>query len=238
MQKLLIFTLIFSFLTACDTSGLKSDLTIIEDIALPIAEPSGITSINNKLLIVSDSNGVIYTTDLEGKLLNKQQTSFQDLEGVTATNSKTIAVVDEEGRQLAIVNRATTEKFRIKGENQNNNGLEGIAYNPLNKTFWIVQEKYPVKIININSLGTILDEYIIDFTSDLSGICFDKNSNSLWAISDENQNIFQISLEGKLLNSYKIPVFKAEGITIVNNRIYVVSDAYSKLYIFKMPKLQ
>ncbi|HKJ06192.1 MAG TPA: SdiA-regulated domain-containing protein, partial [Flavobacteriaceae bacterium] len=158
MKRFYLFILLFILLTSCNTSGLKSDLTIIEDIAIPIAEPSGITSINNNLIIVSDRNGIIYTTDFKGNIIDEQTTTFRDLEGITIVDNNTIAVVDEEDRQLAIVYDNKIDKIKIKGENQNNNGLEGVAYNPSTKTFWIIQEKYPVKIIKVNVEGSVLEE--------------------------------------------------------------------------------
>ena len=39
-----------------------------------------------------------------------------------------------------------------------------------------------------------------------------------------------------LLKSYSINITQAEGIAISNNKIYVISDAEAKLYIYKLPQ--
>jgi len=37
-----------------------------------------------------------------------------------------------------------------------------------------------------------------------SGLTFDKANNTLWTVSDENSTIYEISLEGKILNYFTI----------------------------------
>ena len=61
----------------------QSDLKLIKTVKLTISEPSGITVFNNHLYIVSDENGTIYKTTLDGKVLQKIKTSYSDLEGIT-----------------------------------------------------------------------------------------------------------------------------------------------------------
>ncbi len=78
-------------------------------------------------------------------------------------------------------------------------------------------------------------EYELDFASDYSGIFYEKSSNSLWIISDQNKTINKCSLKGKVIETYSIDVDQAEGIAIASDKIYVVSDAEEKLFVFKKP---
>jgi len=38
-----------------------------------------------------------------------------------------------------------------------------------------------------------------------------------------------------LLSEWTIPVTKAEGIAIIQDKIYIVSDSESKMYLFQKP---
>lgn len=203
---------------------------------LNISEPSGITFQNNHLYIVSDYNGMVYKTDLKGEILEKIQTPTTDNEGVCFNKKGNIVVVNESKRKIVEVSLKGKElnKFKIKGKQKHNNsGLEGVCFIPSENDYFILNEKSPKQLLRISSKGKIKEELKIKYCNDLSGICFDEQSNSLWIVSDESQLLMNVSLKGKLIKSYKIPVVKAEGVCIVNDKIYVVSDLEHKLYVFK-----
>lgn len=52
-----------------------------------------------------------------------------------------------------------------------------------------------------------------------SGLTFDKANNTLWTVSDNNSTIYEISLEGKILNYFTIDGFDIEGITIIEDTL-------------------
>lgn len=54
-----------------------------------------------------------------------------------------------------------------------------------------------------------------------SGLHYEKSSNSLWTVSDENSTIYNISLEGKILSTLTVDGFDLEGITIIKDSILV-----------------
>jgi len=208
-------------------------------IQLNIPEPSGITSFNNTLFIVSDKNGTVYKTSLDGEILQKIKLKYDDLEGITIDKStQNFWVVDESKRTLLILNSngEILQKIKIKGKQQHkNNGLEGVCFVDDENSLVVLNEKQPKQLLVLNLKGEITRKIDLNFSKDISGICFDESSNSFWVVSDESQLILNISKKGELIKSYNIPVKKAEGIVIISNKLYVVSDSENALYIFKKP---
>lgn len=238
-MKKFIFLVVCVLLSCSSKTSFQKKLEVLKVINLTVPESSGITVYNNSLYIVSDQNGTIYKTSLEGKISKKFKTKFSDLEGITFnTIYHNFWIANEEGRELVVIDSIGNfiKKIKIKGEQENNNsGLEGICFVESEKLMYAINEKSPTQLLQVNLIGEILNKFTLDFSKDISGICFDKNSDSFWTVSDESQSVININKKGVLISSYKIPVKKAEGIVIYNNNLYVVSDSESKLYVFKMP---
>ncbi|PHQ56734.1 MAG: hypothetical protein COC16_02710 [Lutibacter sp.] len=238
MKKVGFLVFLTIVLVSCSSkNSSENKLELIKTIRLTIPEPSGITSFNGMLFIVSDRNGVIYKISFEGKILHKIKTNFDDLEGITIDeNSKNILVVSEEDRALIVLDSLGDfiRKIKIKGKQKyHNGGLEGICF--YEDTLCIINEKSPKQLLLLNMEGEIFDKIKLNYSKDISGICFDQSSNSFWIVSDESALILNINKKGEFIKSFKIPIKKAEGIVIYKDTIYVVSDSSNKLYIFKNP---
>ncbi|PHS54067.1 MAG: hypothetical protein COB01_02680 [Lutibacter sp.] len=238
MKKVGFLVFLAVVLISCSSkNSSENKLELIKTIRLTIPEPSGITSFNGKLFIVSDRNGVIYQTSFEGKILHKIKTNFDDLEGITIDeNSKNILVVSEEDRALIVLDSLGNfiRKIKIKGKQKyHNGGLEGICF--YEDALCIINEKSPKQLLLLNVEGEILDKIKLDYSKDISGICFDQSSNSFWIVSDESALILNINKKGEFIKSFKIPVAKAEGIVINNNNLFIISDSSNSLSIFKIP---
>ncbi len=68
-----------------------------------------------------------------------------------------------------------------------------------------------------------------------SGLSFDSKNKSLWTISDHNSTIYQITLKGKIKNSFKISWDDLEGITVVNDSmIAVVSEKANSVILLDL----
>jgi hypothetical protein len=67
-----------------------------------------------------------------------------------------------------------------------------------------------------------------------SGICVDKENKRLWIVSDLSETVSLCTLGGALIESFRIPVYNAEGIAYNSEtkKNYVVSGSESKLYVF------
>ncbi len=215
-----------------------SALKLVHTFNLKIPEPSGIAIYNNHLFIVSDKNGTIYKCTLRGATIEKIRSKNSDLEGITIDPvSKQLIVVNEAKRTLIYLNFEGTfmKEQRIKGnQKKSNSGLEGICYDTSKNSMYVLNEKAPKQLLELNSKGEITTKTNLNFSNDVSGICYDKNTNSFWVVSDESKAIYQISKKGILQKKYKTGIVKGEGIAIYNNKIFVVSDALKKLYVFEI----
>ena len=71
---------------------------------------------------------------------------------------------------------------------------------------------------------------------DYSGLCYDVDTGLIWVVSDQAQLLFSWDEQAGVQASYHLPVDKAEGVAIASDgRIYIVSDADNRLYIFEVP---
>ena len=238
MYKIAFFSLIL-LLGCFSNSSSQTILNPIKVYKLNISEPSGISFYKDHLFIVSDSKKHIYKTSLKGKIVSKIKTDIKDVEGIAVVASGKFFLVDENKRRLIEIDSkgGILRKIKIKGKQESkNSGLEGICFVPDRNFFFVVNEDSPKQVLKIDNKGEIIDKVKIDFAKDLSGICYDKSSNSLWIVSDESKKLYNISKKGKLLSSFKLPIKKAEGIVLKDNKIFIVSDAEDKLYIFEKPK--
>ena len=216
-------------------------LSPIDIISLNVPEPSGLhfDQKTKTLWTVSDENSTLYNLDLSGHLISKIVVDGEDLEGITVIKDSLLVVVLERDRAIIILDKKGKIQKRIdvdiKGDL--NKGLEGISYNSIKNTFYVVNEKKPGVLIEIDSTGEIISRTKLTFASDYSGLCFDYLENILWIISDEDKAIFRCTTEGQLLEKYKVDIKQIEGISIdlENSVLYVISDPLEKLYIFELP---
>lgn len=242
----IIVTLIgfLTFFSSCnhDNGEVKTtnQLELLNSYNIKVAEPSGL-AINNEgtiLYTVSDNTNQIYKLSVTGNVLQSYNYSGNDLEGVSMFTSNSLLLAEERTKEIVEYNLSTGNysKHKIVYENNDaNSGIEGVAFNTNDNTIFILNEKDPGLLMRLRSNYTILATYELTFASDYSGLFFDKETNNLWIVSDQNKTVNQCSLKGELIKSYAISVTKAEGIAVTKNEIYVVSDSEAKLYVYKKP---
>ncbi len=204
-----------------------------------LSEPSGIVyrSKSNSLFVVSDTTKKIYESDLSGNFLREIDVTGHDLEGITfSLNEDTIYVVEESGNKVTsyLLDGTKIGSFTIDVSVNDGSGLEGIAIDNQGYLYVII-EKSPRNLIKLSGETEIFRKEI-SAVDDLSDICYDKTRDSFWIISDESKKIILLDKEGTLQSEWKIPFNKGEGITIVQDKIFVVNDENSKLYIFSKPE--
>jgi uncharacterized protein YjiK len=241
---IIIITLFIISLTSCDSDtptvpGIKLLEPIAEiDLSKILSEPSGIVynSVNNSLYVVSDTTSIIFEIDLNGNLLHQINITANDLEGITVSkNSDTIYVVEESDNLVTsfLTNGNKIASFNIDVSTNSSNGLEGIAIDN-NYNIYIVNEKLPRYVITLRN-NIEINRYEITVINDLSDICYDSSLDCLWIISDESKKIIKISKDGILQSEWSIPFDKGEGITFVDDKMYIVNDKNAKMYIFNKP---
>ena len=217
-------------------------ITLIGTYDIPVPEPSGLTLTYNQtgFWTVSDEDSSVYELDRYGKIIKRMQVDGFDLEGITLVNDSTLAIVLERTREVVILDTSGTElqrvKINLKGEL--NSGLEGITYNNEVNHYYIVNEKNPALIIELDKDLNEVKRDTIKFAADASGILYDKNNSMLWILSDEDQMITKTDLELNIIAKFKISVIQPEGITInsAGDRMYIVSDKEEKLSVYKISK--
>ncbi|MGI9489658.1 MAG: SdiA-regulated domain-containing protein [Geminicoccaceae bacterium] len=151
--------------------------------------------------------------------------------------------------------------FEIIGQHlsgdADNNGLEGITFNQDTETFFLLKEREPGLIIEISKdLESILGMRVLDAINgfadddvdadeiDFSGLQYDPARSSFWIVSDRAKRLFLYDWEhDQVIQSATLgyekdgkfrEIEKAEGIAIDarSHRLYVVSDAEARLYVF------
>lgn len=241
------FVLIFIILASCSNPFQSKTEAIYPKITyqLNIPEPSGICFGKNyeTLWIVSDNHhNKVYNTDLQGNILQTLIPGGDDFEGITYDHRKDVLWIAEEQLQ-EIIQVSTTglilEHLHVKIHKSGQNGLEGVTM-AQPSGFWVVNEKKPVSLARLDSTGNIINIYDEAFAKDYSDVYFDVQNNVLWIISDESKLIMVWSREHGLIESYKLPFDKAEGIAIqpITRQIFIVNDALSTLTLFDLIEKQ
>ena len=190
------------------------------------------------LWTVSDETAKVYLISLDGKIQKSFSVNAYDLEGVCVLSDTSIAVVAERTREIIFMNNNGKEYYRKKILNDaiDNSGLEGITFNKNNGHIFVVKEKHPRMLIELDENLNELKKNEIDYVNDLSGLDFIPDKNELWMISDESKTVAVCSSNGKANKKYKVKIDQIEGIAVGRkaNLIYLVSDKEEKLYFIKL----
>lgn len=236
-----IFLNIVALNTGCDKNTPKEDIVLQGEYFLDFPEPSGLAlSFDKKSLwSVSDKNSQIYNISLSGHIIRQIKIDANDLEGICVLNDSLLAVVSEETNELLIVdyNGKVNKRYPVILNGNTKFGLEGITYNDNLHHYYLVKEKSPSLLIDVDNNLNDITMKDLNFSQDLSGIEYDNVENILWILSDESQTISKCDLEGNVRQSFHFNLSKPEGIAInyETNLIYVVSDSQQKLSVYKIP---
>lgn len=250
MKKQIIYTIvlitIYAGLMGCENSRIETliknpSLKLINKYYIDVEEPSGLDlAIDNmSLWTVSDKHNKIYQLDLTGKILKEISIPGTNLEGITSdSNGETLWVVQESLGELLQVDTTGNEIQRISvaGVKDNSGGLEGITFNSKNNHLFLLKEKDPSVLIELNTnFEPVLFKHLYT-ASDYSGMDYNEIENELWIVSDQDKKVYRCDIRGNVLISYSINIDKAEGIAFdrENNLIYIVSDSEESLYIFRL----
>lgn len=234
------------FLLGCqkdpsDGSVVNTDSTALKllfEYSTDISEPSGLAynSKTNTLFAVSDGNSTVYELDFSGVIKRSFTINSEDLEGITfSSNCDTMYVVDEQNQMVGkyLANGIKLSSFPVNVATNPNNSLEGITVDNSNHLF-VVNEKSPGMLLEFVNQKEISRKELT-YTLDCSDIFYDKSLDCFWLISDESQKVVKLSKSGQSLAQFSLPFTKGEGITIVNDKIYIINDDNGKLYIFQKP---
>lgn len=250
MKKLLFLLLSILFLIGCETDSDIDDstepLTLISDHDLNITDPSGLTlDVSGDFLwAVSDqSGGLVYQITFEGDIIGSLSYTGNDMEGITMNpNDETLWVVEERLRQMVQLDSQGNVLQNVDVPVEivtENNGLEGVAIDPITEHFYIVNEKIPTEFIELNNQFEVVRRVPIQFSSpfrleDLSGIFYVSGKREFWIVSDESRKIVVTDFELNPLRSYELNKGKFDGIAVDSQigRVYLANDDENKLYVY------
>ncbi len=211
----------------------------INTYVLDVSEPSGLAynAVNNTFMVISDSHPEIYEISLNGATLNTIPASGSDMEGIALSkNCDTVIVVEERIRSVTsfALNGAKLDTIIVDVAVLGNSGLEGVTFNHTGRQMFVLNEKDPRMLLCYENL-TKKWQKNLDYTGDVSDVCYEESTGFLWVISDESRMILKLSSTGTLIKQWEIPFSKGEGIAIVGDKIYVVNDQDGKMYVFHKP---
>ena len=215
-----------------------SPLNKVGEYTTTVPEPSGLVynSKNNTLVTVSDQNSTVYEMDFTGRVLGSMVISSSDMEGIAlSANCDTMYIAEETNELITkyLVNGTKLSSFPVNVATVLKHGPEGVTVDKNNHVF-VLNEKLPMMILEYNQ-GKEVWRKEINYTTDCSDIFYENSSDSFWIISDESQRVINLSRSGSLLGEWSVPFTKGEGLTIVQNKIYIVNDLDGKLYVFDKP---
>ena len=252
---------------------------LIRDPALGLNEPSGL-ALNrdgSALYTVSDDTKAIFRLDLKGRVSVAESffIGIDDLEGIAIRRDDNELLAVQEATNSLVVVDLNSRKERSRRplsamdnyetiadyfpNSPDNNGLEGISVNTSNDHVFVVKERRPGLLIEIDpALTTILSTRLLQasqgFTHptlkpkklDFSGLSYDSRNDTLWIASDQGQCLFQYDwISDAVLQRLDLTISsgdkpamirKPEGLAFDPQRkkMYVVSDRDADLYVFQL----
>lgn len=236
---LIIFLIQLVCLFGCNPKN-PTKTILLKTIKLEVPEPSGLTfSADLKTLwTVSDENTTAYNLNTDGKILKSFTLSGFDLEGITALNDSVLVVIFERTREVAIVDTSGREikRYKLDIPGNDNRGIEGIAFDPVREHFFIIKEKNPCLLFEYDFDFNLLKKDTLTFSSDVSGLYYDKANNFLWILSDENSSVNIIDMQREVQQKIYFSLSQPEGITYNPDEklLYVVSDSEEEMYVFQV----
>ncbi len=218
------------------------NLAILAKIDIPVKSPSGLCLSKDKksLWTVSDKpNGGIYNLNFDGKLLKTLNYSGTDLEGIAHDNSDTALWITEEslGKIFQIDTLGNVIKSLELSGVRDGGGLEGITFNRNNGHFFLIKEKDPGALIELDSQLNLVSYNRIGFAKDFSGLDYGAHEDYLWMISDQDKVLIKYKIGSGVIEKHPFNINKAEGLAIFpeENKIFIVSDDEEELYKLALP---
>jgi uncharacterized protein YjiK len=214
-------------------------LQLITSYPMSITEPSGLaySTKTKTLYMISDNRASIFTIDTLGRVLSTIPVVGTDIEGIAvSTNDDTLYVTEETASQISAFRRDGTKLFSqpVKVWTDPSHALEGITLDNHGHII-VINEKVPMMLLEFAGTTEVWRK-VLTYTGDVSDICYEPGTDCFWIVSHESQKVIKLSRSGDLLDEWSsAPVQQGEGIALIGNRLYIVSDSEAKLFVFVRP---
>lgn len=249
LSNFTIFTITAIFImvaVGCDISekgtvvNTDERLTLIHVYDLDVPEPSGLALNANKsaLYVVSDpDDNKVRKISLTGQVLETLSYNGDDIEGITVDSDESLWIVEERLREIVHLDQNGIEinRVSVNFQGDENTGFEGITIGHSGNVF-VLNEKNPGLILEINASALILNETEPGTALDYSGICYVPEIETFFIVSDESKRLLVFNNELEQTNVLAFAIEKAEGVDYdpLLNRLYIVSDKEEKLYVYEL----
>lgn len=233
------------------------DAKPIEGIARNLSAITYDTDLDRLLGVINGGPTEIVALSKTGELLERYPLQgFGDIEGLTYMGGGRVAVSDERAQQVSIfqlpavprtIDSAEARFFSLGINLNGNKGFEGVTYDAAGDRMFIVKERDPRQLYEVDGVAASLDgglqlkvrdhsDWITGqvFATDLSDIHFDAATGHLILLSDESHLVMELSGDGRMLSyrslnglfsDLKRSAPQPEGVTIDNDgTLYVVSE--------------
>jgi uncharacterized protein YjiK len=216
------------------------ELRLISEINLPFTEPSGLafSEALQKMWVVSGGNQHVYMLDSVGRVEKKLKFKGVDLEGIAFdAKDSTLWVIDESTKELSHLDldgNVLLKKRILYHSKKINKGPEGITIGKDHKIY-IVNERHPSVLFELDSTYSIAQTYRLDFALDYSDVSYEPLTDSFFILSDESNAFYSWNKQQGVTKKYLLPNSKNEGIAFDRSRnlFYIVNDATAKLYYYR-----
>ena len=227
--------------TTCQEIEILPSLHKIFEIRIEVKEPSGLclSKDNQSFWTVSDQNGKIVKIFTNGEILQTLEHRGSDLEGIAINpEDGSLWLAEETLGEITNLDTASNVLSRIiiPGVRDGSGGLEGIAYNSTNNHIFLLKEKDPGLLIELDENFDQVLRKRISFAQDFSAIDIDEEKSELWILSHQDSKLFRCTMSGDVIDYYVVPLPQIEGIAYdtENNLLYIVDDSEEKLYTFTL----
>ncbi|MCB5188745.1 SdiA-regulated domain-containing protein [Methylobacillus caricis] len=214
------------------------------------------------LFVVGDEAEAIVEVTKTGEVVGSMKLSgFDDTEALTYIGNGQFALGEERTQSLfKITYQADTTVSRLDslpaysfGAYSNNEGLEGISWDPRDNTFIAVKEKNPQAIYNASidfndgsgshgilfnaSLLGVLDLADVQVLATVPSFLGTGLEDNLLVISQESRLLLEVTRTGEILGSIDLRFLTgtAEGVTIDENGIIYITQEQPGVFVFLPP---
>lgn len=205
-------------------------------VVLDIPEPSDICFApdTQTFWVVSDQ-GILFETDLQGKIIRQKKVPNSDLEALFIRDSS-VYVMDETHRLIHEYGRGGLELIRsvnIPYSGGRNKGFEAMCYNRDLKKYLLITERDPVVLFELDEQFQVTNQIDLSHLArDISSALY--QNGFLWLLSDEDRTLFKLDSKNyQVLQSWLLPVLNPEGFCFDSNgALRVISDDMQRMYYF------
>ena len=235
--RISLFLLVI-FLFSCSKEDKKNELVLQSSFPIAIPECSGLSLFGEHFLTVSDSLSQVYVISRKGQVLDTMSFIGNNLEGVVYNPlNKHTYLVEENTNEVVELNATGMEVNRFSVNLQNlvvKHGLEGISMDLATNHLFLVSEMAPGFLIECTTSGEEIKRTSLTFAEDYSSVFFDELQQKIWILSDDSESVTRCDLNGSPEKTWHTNIKKGEGLVVdsQNNRIYIITDKVSSLFVF------